>query len=282
MVAMKFGGAGVFVAVDRTGVEGGELRAGFRGPRLASYAAAPLSAGALEPRPFDANILDPGAVADAVKRVAAALGAAKGGVVLVLPDGVARASLLHPPANVAPDHFARFRLAQGLPYPAAEAVVGTLKVAGGGHLAGAVWRRVVAEYEQALAAADLDVVSVELAPFLALAGFGGGRGRDGYTTDVILGAAAFSLAASDAAGLRVFRTRRRTADPEIERIADEVERTAAASGDTVTLVRVVGRGSSLVIAELARRGLRAEAGWSVGHEGLPVEPFELVWAGATA
>jgi hypothetical protein len=282
MQAMKLASGSLFVAIDRGQVEGGELRAGFRGPRLASFAAAPLASGALEPRPFETNIVDRDAVLEAVSRVLAALGARSSPVTLVLPDGTARTGLVEPPGNVAPDHFARFRLGQGLAFPASEAIVGTLKVAGGAHLAGLVWRRIVNEYEQVLADAGAAVARAELAPFLAVAGLGAGKGAEGGVVDVILGDAAYSLAHSDGGGLRAFRTRRRTRSADTGRIVDEAERTAMAAGQEPQQMRVVGRGASLVLAELLRRGRRAAAGWTLGHEGVAVEPVELVWAKAGA
>ncbi len=279
---MKLGTATVFVGLDRGSVEGGELRAGVRGARLSSYASVVLDPGALEPRPFEPNIADPEAVADAVRRVAAAIDAVGRRVVLVLPDGVARTGLVKPPGNVAADRFARFRLGQGLPYSSGESVVGTLRVTGGAHLAGVAWRKVVSEYETILGAADVEVASAELAPFLALSGLETGRQHDGLTVDAILGAAAFSLAVWDRTGLRLFRNRRRGVAPEIERVADEIARTAALVEGRSVEVRAVGQGARELLSELGRRGIPAERGWNLAHDGLDVEPFELVWCGVAA
>lgn len=279
---MKLGGANVFLALDRGRVEGGEVRAGFRGPRLVSYAAEPLPGAALEPLPFERNVRQPEVVREAVQKVAAALRGWRRSVVLVLPDGIARTSLLDPPASVAVDHFARFRLAQGLPFAAAEAVVGSLKVGAGTYAAAALWRKVVAEYEEAVSGAGLEIQSAALGPFLALAGLGSGRARERLTIDVLLGGAAYSIAATDGKGLRALRTRRLPSSEGSQEIAAEVQRTAAASGGGPFDVRVVGHGAAPVLTELRRRNVPAEAGWTLAHDGLRIEPSELVWCGAAA
>src|SRR5262245_30583426 len=157
-----------FVAFDAASLTGAAFARGFGSPRLQSLARVPLPAGAIVPSAVNANLVRPGAVADALKQLADELGRT-GRSVLVLPDGVARLLLLEA-AGEDLREYARFRLAGSLPFPAAEAIVDVLPVGAGRVLAAAVRRAVVEEYEAAAAEAGFPRERVDLSPLVALAG----------------------------------------------------------------------------------------------------------------
>lgn len=232
------------------------------------------------PSPFEDNLLRPDEVREALAVVLGALGPSRPGC-LVLPDGVARTVLLEPGA-APPLEYARFRLGPGLPYPAAEAIIDVLPAQGGRFLASAVRRSVVQSYERLAAAVGLGRERIDLSHLAALSGlFGRGAAADGGSLDVILGDTVVSLAASQNGALRVFRARRRDSGPdEVERLTDEVDRTAdLAGGGRTGPVRIVGTGATDLVRELSFRGREAALGWRVSHDGLPFEPAELAWLG---
>jgi hypothetical protein len=198
----------------------------------------------------------------------------------VLPEGVARTVLLEPGGSP-PLEYARFRLAPGLPYPEAEAIVDVLPTAGGRFLASAVRRSVVESYERLAAAMGLVEERIDLSHLAALGELLRREGSGEGSIDVVLGDTAVSLAASRRGGLRVFRTRRRDPGPdEVERLTLEVDRTADLAGEGFAAqVRVVGAGATDLVRELSFRGRAAVLGWHVSHDGLLVEPAELAWLG---
>jgi len=99
---------------------------------------------------------------------------------------------------------------------------------------------------------------------------------------VILGDAAFSLAAFEGGSLVAFRSRRRDCAPdEPERLRDEAIRTAALAGtDAPGRIAVLGPGTPDVVRGLRELGLPAEPAWRAGAPGLPLEAAELAWLGA--
>lgn len=254
------------MAFDAGAVTGAVASWGLLGLRLHAAVRVPLSTGALVPSPVDSNLARPEEVRDALRSVRAGLGANGRRAVLVLPDGLARMVLVRAPRGVPPNQFARFRVAQGLPYAAEEAITAALPVSrDGALLAAAVRRSVVRSYEEAVAAAGFAQDRLDLAPLAALSGLlPETRGRDGIA--VILGDAALSLAVFGAGAVRTFRCRRRDQSPgEAERLRDEIERTATLSAlRSVPHVKVVGPGSRALVPQLMALGLPAEAGWRVG------------------
>jgi len=256
---------------------------GLRGPRLRSFSRVALSPGALVPQPLDPNLLRPDEVGEALGRVLERLDAGRGRVSMVLPDGVARIGLIDVPAGVSPEDYARFRWAQGLPYPSSEAVVDVLPLQPGRAVAAAVRRSVALGYEEAGARAGLSPGRVDLAPLAALSALAGDPPPEAASVDVILGDVAYCLAASHGGTLRVLRNRRRDADAgEAERLRREVDRTAAFAGNGTAnvRVRVVGSGARRLIGELLRSGRAAGPGWEMERDGLPLEAAELAWLGA--
>ena len=276
--------AELIVAFDASGVCGAVVSRGLRGRKLRSFARVALAPGALSPQPLDPNLLRPDEVTEALGRLLEKLDAGRGRVSLLLPDGVARMGLIDVPAGVAPGEYARFRWAQTLPYPADEAIVDILSVGPDRAVAAAVRRSVALGYEQAAARAGLSSGRVDLAPLAALSALVRDPPAGAAGVDVILGDAAYCLAATHGGALCVLRNRRRDADAgEAERLRREVDRTAALAGNGTAQarVRVVGPGARGLISELQRSGRAAGPAWEAPMNGLPLEAAELAWLPAS-
>jgi len=274
----------LFVALDAGSVSGGAGARSGGGFRLASHARVPLGAGALAPSPFAANVVRPAEVADALRELARSLRIGPAPVCLLLPDGIARLALLDVPADVTPQQYARFRIVPGLPYPAEEAVIDVLPVGPGRAVVAAVRRSVIEGYEAVAEQAGLAQDRLDLTPLAALSGLLSQPGdAGGLTVDVVLGDAAFCLAAHQDGVLRVLRNRRRDPGPdEPRRLAEEVERTSVLAGDGAgPHVRVVGAGAGDLLASWHANGGTAEPGWRNESAGAGVEPWELAGFGAT-
>jgi hypothetical protein len=154
-------------------------------------------------------------------------------VTLVLPDGVARLSLVELPSRAHPRDYVRFRLAPSLPWPASDAMVEVLHVDRRRVVGAAVRRATVLQYEQLAASAGLSMDRVHLAPLLALSGLMGRAGRSGRTSvHALLGDVALCLAVIRDGQLVALRSRRRDTSPgEGHRLLAEAARTALQSGD---------------------------------------------------
>ena len=270
------------VGFDASGVRGAVVSRGWRGRRLRSFAHAALAPGALIPQALDQNVARPDAVVESLKRLADTLAAGSGPVSLLLPDGVARLGLIDVPSGVEAEEYARFRWAQSLPYPADEAIVDVLALDPGRAVAAAVRRQVAEGYEQAAARAGLSPGRVDLAPLAVLSALVREPPRAPAGVHVILGDAAYCLAATYGGTLRVLRNRRRDRDEgEAGRLRREVDRTAALAGNGSDPwpVRVAGPGSESLIAELQRAG-RSAGPWLSAREGLPEGAGDLPWLAA--
>src|SRR5688572_22461473 len=209
------------LAFDASAVSGATLGWTFGGMRIRGFARAPLSPGALVPSALDVNVVRSSEVADAVARVAAELGLGRAPVTVVAPQGVARLLLLDLPADVDPVEFARYRFAT-LPYPAAEAVVDVLPVPGGRAVAAAMRRLVVEDYEAVVATAGIEQERLDLTSLAAIAGLIKDSGGGGLVLDVVLGDAAYTMAAHRDGAVAVLRQRRRDRrDGEAERLRVE-------------------------------------------------------------
>lgn len=269
------------MAFDASAVAAAGVSWGLSGPKIEACALVPLAADALLPSPFEANLARPEEVRAALVELRRALGNPDRGAILVLPSGVARTALLEPPADADPREYARFRLTQGIPYPAADALVDILPLGHGRFLGAAVRRTIVAGYEEAASAAGWRQERLDLAPLAALDGLLRRPPEGGSGIDVILGEAGFSLAAFRDGAVQAFRSRLRDRDDgEATRLQEEAERTAAVAGLRSPRIRVVGPGARSLIHELSFRGLSAAAGWEAPGDGLPVEACELSWLGA--
>lgn len=279
---MALWGSKLLVAFDAGSVTGAVATWGVGGPRLRAFAGAPLASGAILPAPLEGNLARADEVRGALATVRASLGGNGRGASLILPDGVARMLLINVPDGAAARDYARFRLSQGLAYPVDEAIVDTLPLGRKRCLCAAVRRGVVEEYESVAAAAGFTQERLDLTPFAALGGLLRQPPASGRAVDVILGDAAFSLAAFQDGALAVFRNRRRDAGPdEARRLLDEVDRTANLAGEgPPPRLRVVGPGARALIQDLVSDGRQAEPGWQAPSDGLPVEAAELAWLGA--
>ncbi len=274
----------LFLAFDAGFVTGVTLSAGLRSRRVTAAARARLEAGAILPSVSGANIARPDEVHEALRSVAETLnGFPAAAAALILPEGAARTLLVEVPPGTDPAEFARFRLGQGLPYPADEAVVDVLLLGHGRYLAAALRRSVAQGYERAASRAGFAQERVDLAPLAALAGLL----RQLPATpgvDVLLGDAGVSFAGYREGELRAFRSRRRDPGPgEAERLRDEADRTAllagAAANGSGPRLRVVGPGAPDLLRAFALAGCPAEPAWSAAPEGLAAAPWELAWLG---
>ena len=276
----------LFVALDAGSVSGGAGAGSGAGFRLVSHARVPLGAGALAPSPFAPNVVRPGEVAEALRELAQRLDVGPAPACLLIPDGIARLALLDVPADVTAHQYARFRIVPGLPYPPEEAVIDVLPLGPGRAVVAAVRRNVIEGYEAVAAQAGIGQDRLDLTPLAALSGLLREPGDGGgLTVDVILGDAAFCLAAHQDGVLRVLRNRRRDPGPdEPRRLAEEVQRTSVLAGDGAgPHVRVVGAGAAELLASWRAAGGTAEPGWRSEGAGAGVEASELAWlGGATA
>jgi hypothetical protein len=282
MLGMRRSRPRLFVALDAGSVSGGAVAWSAAGFRLASHARVPLPEGALAPAAFAPNLARPEEVSAALRELARTLRIGTTPVCLLLPDGLARLALLEVPADVTPQQYARFRIVPGLPYPAEEAVIDVLPLSGGRAVVAAVRRGVVEGYEAVAAQAGLAQDRLDLTPLAALSGLlrDPGDARS-LTVDVILGDAAFCLAAHEGSALRALRNRRRDPGPdEPRRLADEVQRTAFLAGDGAALrVRVVGAGAGDLLAAWRHTVGAAEPGWRSADPAAGADASELAWLG---
>lgn len=229
---MALVGARLFVALDAHAVTAASVGSGLGGARLRGFARAPLAPGALVPSPSSASLVRPDEVRAAIRRAVDEAGCGGLRATLVLPDGLARLALLSLPADADARDFVRFRLAPALPWPAADSMVDVLAVARGRVAAAALRRAAVAEHEQALAAAGVDLDRVHLAPLLALQGALRLGPRE--AVHVLLGDAAACLVAVHEGEPVGLRSRRRDASAgEAARLLEEAIRTAGLSGNGV-------------------------------------------------
>jgi hypothetical protein len=273
----------LLIGFDETAVSGGLVSWGLAGPRVRRFHRRALPPGALVVSAFDANLNDQEKVRTALRDLRQSLGANGRRATVILPDGLARLQLLAPPPKTSPVDYAHFRLSQGLPYPASEAVVSTMPVGSGLQLAAAVRRQVVAGYEAAVAAAGFGQGRLSLAPFAALLGLLR-RPPQGHGALLALGDAAWSLALCQGERVLAFRSRRR--DPgagEASRVIDEIERMARSRQvGEVPWVRVVGPGTGALLGELRAAGCPAVPGWQAKGKTCCEEAVELPWLGAAA
>ena len=271
------------MALDAASATGALVSWSAGGPSVGGLARASLVAGALAPSPAEPNVPRKDEVEEALASVRRSLGVNGRAATLILPEGVARIALLEVPAGLPAREYARFRLAQALPYPAAEAIVDALPLAGRRFLCGAVRRGVVEAYEDAARGAGFHVDQVTLASMAAVTGLRTRVGPGGAGGAVILGDVAMSLAVFRGGGLALFRSRRRDpGDDEGAWIRREIVRTSAlaGAGEGEIRVAVAGSGAGALLRQLAQLGCPAEPAWPRAGRSLPVESAELSWLGA--
>lgn len=139
-------------------------------PTLLAEASDALPAGAVTPSLLAPNMPDVGAVGQVIKRLASQTGGGRRRVALVLPDAVAKVSLIRleqvPARETELVEIIRWQLRKSLPFPVEQAVVsiadqGTASTAGE-FLVAAARADVVQQYEQACAMGDLEVGLIDL------------------------------------------------------------------------------------------------------------------------
>ena len=248
-------------------------------PTVSAYASEPLGAEAVVPGPAGVNIPEPKVVADALRRALERTGLRSvGRVAMVVPDSVARVSLLTfeklPPKAADLDQLVRWQLKKATPFPIEEASISTM-VANvteqGTTLAVSVARRdVIAEYEGVVSALGIHAGIVDLASFNVLNTIiAGGAAKDGDSLVVTLAAEATSLAILRGEDLMFYRHR---AAVDAEPLSALVHQTAMYHEDRLggtKFARVWLSGSAFVGgAEQARRGIAA-------HLGAPAETVDV-------
>lgn len=245
------------VALDGLGLQGAVLSRGFGRVEVRALDRVALGQEALVPSPTEPNLVRPDVVKAALDQLLEKLGR-PARATFVLPLGVARMTLLEPPAGTDPREYVRFRLGPTLGFPSEEAIVDVLPL-GSRVLGAAVRRLVVADYEKLAEDCGLGLERVDLMPFPALAS--AGRTPPAVTVDVFLGDATFAVALRQAGELSAFHTRWRVPGDGADRIGRLVERVArSSSGAVAPRVTVFGEGSAAVAAALRLRGQTAEPG----------------------
>jgi hypothetical protein len=267
-------GTRLYLALDASAVAAAELGEGLGGRRARGFARVPLDPGALVPSPSGPSLARADEVRGAVRRVLEGLG--RGRVTLVLPDGLARIALFDLPRGADPRDYVRFRLAASLPWPASETIVDSLPAGRGRVVGAAVRRSAVAEYEEAAAAAGIEVERVHMAPLLALEGLLRSGARD--AVHAVLGDVALCLATFHEGALVALRSRRRDrSSGEAARLRDELRRTATHAGNGAGPFRIVVSGADATRlrreagGELAGRGLEGPGEWD--------DAVEAAWLG---
>jgi len=169
----------VALSIDAGSVAAAAL--GWRGgqPVVAAHAVESLPVGAVTPSLASPNFADPVVVADAVKRAVSGLGRAVSRAALVVPDTIARVSLIRfqkVPARAAElQELLRWQVRKTAPFPLEQAVVsytpGMALPDGGREFVVTVARQdIVEQYEQACRAAGVDAGLVDLASFSVING----------------------------------------------------------------------------------------------------------------
>jgi hypothetical protein len=246
-------GTRLYIGFDASAVTAAALGEGLGGRRARAFGHAPLEPGALAPSPSGPNLVQVDEVRGAIHRAVEGRGRH---ATVVLPDGVARVALVELPEGANPRDYVRFRLAPSLPFPAAEAIVDVLPAGGRRVIGAAVRRATVAEYEQAVAGAGLEVEAVHLAPLVALAGLMRSGARD--AVHAVLGDVAMCLAAfRDGVPVALCSRRRDRSTGEASRLRREASRASALAGDGRGPLRLVvsGAGASRLSRELGEGAL---------------------------
>jgi len=276
-------GTRLYVALDARSATVAAVAGGIAGRRLRAFARVPLAAGAIVPSASATNIPQPDAAREAIRSAVDGVGW-RGRATLVLPGGLTRLALLSLPAGARARDFVQFRLAPTLPWPAGESIVDVLRLARGRVIGAAVHRAAVAEHEQALRAAGLEVDRVHLAPLLAAQGLARSGPRD--VVHAVLDDTSVCLLALRDGAIAALRSRRRDASPgEAERLVAEAARTAqlAANGRTRELPVAFSGADAILLRREAQAsgsaGERTAGVLAAGHDGAFGAAIDR-WSGA--
>lgn len=264
----------VAVEIDRTHV--GVARLEWRGgqPTVAVYALEPLAAGLVSPAIAALNLADVGAVGQAVSRALKLVGGRTSRVALVVPDTVAKVSLVRletvPARRDDLREIVRWQMRKSAPFPVEQAVLSVspgVPVAGGGRefVVALAREDVVRQYEQACAMAGAHAGLVDLATFSVLNGvMAGGGASSGDWLLVHVADTYITLAVVRGEHLIFFRHR---SDESEGTLADLIHQTAMyyedrLQGGGITRVWLAGS-AALTGSGVVRRGLEGRLGVGV-------------------
>ncbi len=176
----------VAIAIDAGSVAAASLTWRRGQPVVAAHAIESLPVGAVTPSLASPNFADPVVVADAVKRAVSGLGRRVSRAALVVPDTVARVSLIRfekVPARATELHeLLRWQVRKTAPFPIEQAVVsftgGIVPPEGGREFVVTLARKdIVEQYEQACQAAGVHAGLVDLSSFSVINGVLAGPSR---------------------------------------------------------------------------------------------------------
>jgi Tfp pilus assembly PilM family ATPase len=261
----------VAVEIDRSHVAAARVEWRSGGPVVAAHAVEPLPPGAVSPSLVSVNMPDVAVVGQALARVLAQLGGRTHRVALVVPDTVAKVSLLRlerVPARAADlREIVRWQVRKGAPFPVEQAVLsvspGLPAAAGGREFVVALAREdIVRQYEQACAMAGAHAGIVDLATFGVLNSVvaGGGAPTDDWLLVHVAGTC-ITLAVIRGEHLIFFRHRSEESEGTL---ADLIHQTAMyyedrLKGTGISRVWLAGM-ASMPDADAVRRDLEARLG----------------------
>lgn len=265
----------VAVEIDRSHV--GAARLEWRGgrPIVAAHAVEVLPAGAVSPALVAANMPDVGVVGQAVARVLAQIGGRAHRVALIVPDTVAKVSLLRlekvPPKTSDLREIVRWQVRKSAPFPIEQAVLsvspGTPVAEGGREFIVALAREdVVRQYEQACAMAGAHAGIVELATFGVLNSVvaGGGAPADDW---LLVHLAGTGITLAVVRGEQVVFFRHRSEESE-GTLSDLIHQTTMYYEDRLNgtgIAKVWLAGMTSMADDAVRRDLEARLGANVEH-----------------
>ena len=169
----------VAVEIDADHVAAARLAWRGSGATVAAHTVEPLPAGAVTPALAATNIHDVPAVGRAIAAALASLGGRARRVALVIPDTVAKVSLVRfetvPPRPLDLQELVRWQIKKSAPFPLEQAVVSFTpgaRPAEGGHefIVATARHDIIAQYEEACAAAGAYAGLVDLATFSVING----------------------------------------------------------------------------------------------------------------
>ncbi len=240
-------------------------------PVVGAYAVEPLPAGAIVPSLNAKNVVDPNAAGDALRRAVERSGIRGGRVALVVPDAVARVSLL--PFESVPERAAeleqliRWQVRKAVPFPIDAAQLTWQRGAGNEFIVSVARRDIVEEYEALCGRAGLYPGIVDIAALnLVNAVLASGTPPDGDWMLVHATAGDASIAVVRGTDLIFFRNKTTAPDEPIE---DLVHQTAMYHEDRLgggRFARVLVAGLSAAPAADLRRTIESRLG--VGVEGI--------------
>lgn len=263
----------VAVEIDRTHV--GAARLEWRGgrPVVAAHAVESLPAGAVVPALSASNLADVGVVGQAVSRVLGQLGGRTHRVALVVPDAVAKVSLLRlekVPAKAADlREIVRWQIRKSAPFPVEQAVLsvgpGAPGADGSREFVVALAREdIVRQYEQACAMAGAHAGIVDLSTFGVLKTVVAGGAPDGDWLLVHVADTSITLAVVRGEHLIFFRHRSEESEGTL---TDLIHQTAMYYEDRLNgtgIDRVWLAGTAAVsVAEAVRADLETRLGAAV-------------------